>query len=317
MKVFLTILISAWIATTAWAAPLVPTGVQRAHQAYLNGNGKILLAEIKSVLEQSLNLSVQKNMLDLYSAAQKNGVLKDLEPNWKLPKEITWAGIESIRRYRVESGRVVYAINASVDVVKGATLEQLQVIRYPNQVILDKAAGIGDWSSSQNNDDEAINNWGGSPSTIVANEEGLYLLNIQVQGQPAVQGWFILANKNSSASPVMTAPKVNQVFTDDQPLFKWRAFQSPEYKAGEAVNIAMRVSQAIDQEPEVAYWRLKDPKSASFKFGDKGATKEFRGPTSLSPGDYHLNITYRETEEFGDLKIRRASSTKIPFSVRP
>jgi hypothetical protein len=316
MKVFLTVLVSTWIATTAGAAPLVPAGVQRAHQAYLNGNGKTLLTEIKSVLEQSPNSAVQKNMLDLYSAAQKNGVLKDLEPNWKLPKEITYAGVESIRRYRVESGRIVYAINASVDVAKGATLEQLQVIRYPNQVILDKAAGIGDWSSSQNSDDESINNWGGSPSTISANEEGLYLLNIQVQGQPPIQGWFILANKNSSASPVVIAPKVGQVFVDDQPLFKWTAFHSPEYKSGENVNIAMRISQAVDQEPEVAYWRMKDPKSSSYKFGDKSAAKEFRGPSSLSPGDYQLTLTYRETEMFGDLQIRRASSTKIPFSVR-
>jgi hypothetical protein len=78
----------------------------------------------------------------------------------------------------------------------------------------------------------------------------------------------------------------------------------------------MRISQAVDQEPEVAYWRMKDPKSSSYKFGDKSAAKEFRGPSSLSPGDYQLTLTYRETEMFGDLQIRRASSTKIPFSVR-
>lgn len=317
MKFILTVFISTYFATMAWSAAPVPAGVQRAHQAYLDGNGRSLLTEIKSVLEQNPHSSIQKNMLSLFAAAQKNGVLKEVEPNWKLPKEITYAGIESLRRYRVESGRVVYSLNISMNVAKGASLEQLQVIRFPNQVVLDKSAGIGDWSSSDNHEEESINHWGSSPATASVNEEGLYLLNFQIQGQPLVQGWFILTNKNSSASPVVTVPKINQIFTEDQPLFKWMAFRSPEHQANERSQIGIRVNRDGAQEMKNAQWRLKDPQATSYKYGDKNAAKDFRGPSSLIPGDYQLYLTYREMEEFGDLQIRRSSATKIPFSVRP
>jgi hypothetical protein len=317
MKVFLTVLLSTWMTATAWAATPATAGVQRAHQAYLDGNGKVLLSEIKFVLEQNPNPSVQKNMLDLFSAAQKNKVFNATEPNWHLPKEITYAGVESLRRYRLESGKVVYSMNLSVDVVNGAELEQLQLIRYPNQVVLDKNANVGDWTSSVNTDGQAVNNWASTPTSISPNDEGLYLLNIQIKGQPAVQGWFILANKNASANPVVLAPKMNQVFSDNQPLFRWNQYLSPEFKPGESVRVGLRISQAGGDEPGVAQIRLKDPKAAFYKYGDRGVTDDFRGPTSLVPGDYQFHITYREAEKFGDLQIRRSSSTKIPFSVKP
>jgi hypothetical protein len=63
---------------------------------------------------------------------------------------------------------------------------------------------------------------------------------------------------------------------------------------------------------------LKDPKATSYKFGDRSSTEyDVNGPSSLVPGDYQFHITYREAEKFGDLQIRRSSSTKVPFSIKP
>lgn len=78
-----------------------------------------------------------------------------------------------------------------------------------------------------------------------------------------------------------------------------------------------RVNRAGGDEPEVVQVRLIGSKATAYKYGDKAAVKEFNGPERLSAGDYMASITYREAEEFGGLQIRRTSSTKVPFSVKP
>lgn len=315
MKNVLVVFLALILSGSVFAEPM-PAAVRRAHDAYLRGDGNALVFEIKSALEQSNGQGATKqNMLGLYAAAVKNDLFKNVEPRWHLPKEITYASFESHRRYKVENGKVVYFLAVAFGIQNGATLDQLQIVRFPNEVIFDKAANIGDWNIKS--DPKETDVWAGNSQTVMPNEEGLYLLNVQIKGQALVQGWFILADKNSSASPVVTSPKVGQAFSDDQPLFKWNAFASPEHKPGEKTRIDVRVNRAGGDEPEVVQVRLIDSKATAYKYGDKAAVKEFNGPERLSAGDYMASITYREAEEFGGLQIRRTSSTKVPFSVKP
>lgn len=297
-------------------ADQVPTAVQKAHEAYTRGDGNAVVAEVKSALEQSNGQSaIKKNMLGLYAAAARNGLLKNVEPNWHLPKELTYAGFESQRRYKVENGKVVYFLAVSLGVQNGASLEQLQVIRYPDQVVFDKAANIGNWNITPGTVETDI--WAGSSQTMTPNEEGLYLLNVQVKGQPMVQAWFILTDKNSSASPVVNSPKSGQALSDDRPLFKWNAFRSPEFKQGEKTRIDVKFNIARGDEPEVSQVRMIDSNATSYRFGDKTGVKEFNGPEKLAQGDYMLSIVYREVEDFGGLQLKRTSSTKVPFTIKP
>lgn len=305
---FLTISVSAF-------AEQVPLAVQKAHDAYLRGDGNALVTEVKSALEQiNGQSSIKKNVLSLYAAASKNGLLKNVDPNWHFPKEITYAGFESHRRYKVENGKVTYFLAVSMGVQNGASLDQLQVVRYPSQVIFDKTANIGNWNIKSKSSETDI--WAGTEQTITPNEEGLYLLNIQVKGQPMVQAWFILADKNSSASPVVLTPKLGQASTDPQPLFKWNAFHSPEYKKREKTRIDVKVNQAGGDEPEVSQVRMIDSKATSCRFDDKSSVKEFNSPEKLPVGSYMFSLVYREVEDFGGLQLKRTSSTKVPFSIK-
>lgn len=196
----------------------------------------------------------------------------------------------------------------------GATLEQLQVIRYPNEIILDKIANIGEWDITPNASETDV--WAGTKQTITPTDEGLYLLNLQIKGQPMVQAWFIMADKNSSASPVVTSPKLGQIFTDPRPLFKWNVFLSPEYKVGENVRLDVRVNQAGGDELKITQVRLTNTKADSYRFGDRNFVKNFEGPEHLPIGDYSLSVVYREIEMFGGLQLKRSSSTKVPFSIK-
>lgn len=132
-----------------------------------------------------------------------------------------------------------------------------------------------------------------------------------------VQAWFILAGKNSSASPVVESPKLGQVMTDDRPLFKWNIFHSPESKPGEKMRLDVKINRSGAGEPEVTQVHLIDSKASSYKFGDKTAVKEFNGPEKLTPGDYILSVIYREVDDFGGIELKRTSATKVPFSVNP
>ncbi len=315
MKNVLKVILVLFVSGAAFAEQ-VPTALRKAHEAYARGDGNALVAEIKATLEQSGGQSaIKKNMLGLYAAAARNGLLKNVEPNFQLPKELTYAGFESQRRYKVENGKVVFFQAVSVGVQNGATLEQLQVIRFPDQVVFDKAANVGNWYVSSGTSETDL--WGGSSQTVTPNEEGLYFLNVQMKGQPMVQAWFILTDKNSSASPVVNSPKPGQVSSDDRPLFKWKAFHSPEFKQGENTRIALKVNRVAGDETEVSSVRLIDSKATSYRFGDTSGVKDFNGPERLVPGDYMMYIVYREVEDFGGIQLKRASSTKVPFSVKP
>lgn len=289
--------------------------IQKAHEAYLKNDGKTLALAVKAGLELAKNQGpVKKNLLGLFSAAEKNGLLQNIEPNWILPKEITYASFESHRRYKLENGKVSFFLAVSMGVAPDQELEQLQVIRFPDQVILDKAANIGNWNITTNS--RETNFWAGTDQKVTQNEEGLYLINLKIKGQPMVQAWLILADKNSSSSPVVTEPALKQIFTTNQPVFKWRKFVSPEFKQNEASRISIRVTKTDSEETEVSQVRLKDSKATSLKFGDSNAVVEVNGPDQLSTGDYYFNIAYREVENFGGFQIRRTSSTKVPFSVK-
>ncbi len=296
-------------------AEQLPTAIQKAHEAYLRRDGVELITAVKLALEQADDQNaIKKNMLGLYTAAARNGLLKNVKLNWLLPKELTYAGFESTRRYRVENGKVVYYFALSVGVQSETELEQLQIIRYPDHVILDRAAQIGKWEITS--DSKETHFYANSPQTSSPNEEGLYFFNIKVKDQPMVQAWFIFANKNSSATPIINNPKSAQTLSDGRPVFSWNSFLSPEYKQGEEIRIDVRVNRAGGDEPKVAQFRMIDSKATSYKFGDATAVKIINGPDQLTIGDYSISLTYREIEKFGGLQLKRTSSTKVPFTIK-
>lgn len=312
------ILISLTVLLTLSAqAAEIPRAVYNAHAAYLKGDGRTLIKEMKDALMQTQNnTAIVKNMTQLHNAAEKNLLLKNIEPDWQLPKEVTYAGFEVQRQLSLPQGRIGYRMAVFAGVKDGSLLEQLQVIRYPDTVIFDRAGKIGEWWDGHSAPDKAMDFWAGSPTVAKPIEEGLFLLNIKLKDQPLIQGWFILSNKNATTSPNVISPQVNQVFGNGQPQFTWQQFQSPELQPGERSRVGLKIVKANDNQDDVASVNLLNRKATSYKFGDKVDTEEYEGPSELDAGHYYLRLLYRETEEFGPMLIRRTSVTKVPFSVK-
>jgi hypothetical protein len=292
--------------------------LQQAQKSFLNSDGKALVKNIKEALIQSKNHPlVVRNASDLYQNAESKGLLKDINPGWQVPAELKYLNVSVHRKYMYEGGKVRFFISAGATQTEPEIVEQFQVIQYPNQVVLDKVGKIGDWKEQE---------WDGKPTFWIGEDwhaeqvpEGLYLINIKIKNQPLVQGWFVINDENSSASPVIKIPKVNQIFTTDQPNFIWKNFRSPEFNREEHTRIGYKISrEGTDLYEEITNAQINYQQELSemqFRVGDKAAANAYQGATYLKPGSYQFSLGFREIHNFGDLLIVRVSSSKVPFSV--
>jgi hypothetical protein len=292
--------------------------IKLAQQDYLQKDGPQLLRHIKESLVIGKNHPlVVKNVLGLYATAQKAGILNDVKVDWQIPAELKYLNVSAHRRYLYDSGRVRFFMSVGANLTEPDILEQLQVIRYPDEVILDKLGHVGEWKNQT---------WAGQPTFWISEnwhnqpvKEGLYLINIKVKNQSMVQGWFIITDENSSASPVIKTPELNQVFNSDQPNFIWKAFHSPEFKAEEKTKVTFKIireeSNLYEEIVNADLTPSPDSKELQFQVGDRASAKSYEGINNLIPGIYQFVLGYREQHHFGDLLVTRVSTTKVPFSV--
>ncbi len=293
--------------------------IKLAQQAYLNKDGKSIFKHIKNALEISKNHPmILKNVLKLYKVSESEKLFTDIKPDWSLPPEIKYLTVSAARRYNSERGKVGFFMTASGQIPQANYIEQFQVIRYPNEIVLDKSANIGNWKEEHWG--ESLGFWTSSESKNTIIEDGLYLLNIKVKDKNPVQAWFILNDASSSASPVINLPKTNQEFITRTPSFIWKNFRSPESKNNEdriRVSGKIRLDLPSTTEDLVSVRFDYDPKKEiyQFKVGDHSQVKEYKGPDELPPGPYSFSVYFHELQKFGDLWIGRNSSTKTSFQI--
>ena len=303
------------LSMTVQAQEKLPEAVNLAQAAYLNCDGTTVLKHVKTALLEGRNHPlIVNNTMGLLSAAKKNGCLKKAKPDFSLPSEVNYLEIEVARKYRTDSGKVTFAVNGTIGVKSGSDLEQFQVVRYPDQIMLDMKAGVGEMDLEEEH--EGMGYWFGGAQNIKPTEEGLYLINVKLKGQPMVQAYALLTEMNSSASPVVLSPAVHSALTTSTPTLAWKAFQSPERRADEKIRVTTSVRRELDEGDDVVWARLKDEKATSFTVGDRAAAKHYQGADELTPQKYQMQVSYKEVESFGSIGIRRASTTRVPFSVK-
>ncbi len=311
-------LLSYFVSLILISAPVLASdfdpAVKAAHQAYLAKDGESLITNTREALVKHANhpLIVQ-NLMSLYRQAQGQGFLTNARVGWNLPAELPYLKIEIQRRYLAERNRVFNFLTVSGMLKKDESIEQFQLIRYPTQVVLDKKNGIGDWVDGT---------WEGKPSFWAAGEkvqkpieQGLYLVNIQIRNHPMVQGWVLMSQENSSASPSILAPTVKESVAVSQPSIQWRRFISPEYREGEVRRLNVKVSDAATPEEKQVMSADLDPDQTNFRVGDVSSALEYEGAETLPNGTYYVLVSYQERTRFGDVVIGRGSTTKVPFSV--
>jgi hypothetical protein len=194
-------------------------------------------------------------------------------------------------------------LNAPTD----SRVAQVQLVRFPNDVILDKEAGLGFYTADKRADgtfDLALSTAGGGLREPPA--EGLYLLNFRLDDGSVTQGWFVLDNLTSNAMPVVAAPAVGAHLPPGPVSFRWEDFRSSSYDPCESRRLRINIGKNLPQYP---YWE------PTWKFSQQNPTATSVESDAVAPGDYWVTVAYDETRQFGDLTLTRNSRTGRPITV--
>jgi hypothetical protein len=241
-------------------------------------------------------------MAQLEAYEKANGPIVPLD--WTVPQGMHLLSFNASREYDAESDRTFYQASFYMPLEQAGIIEQVQLIRYPNQIIVDKQAGIGNWG-------EEINL--GIPCATLSTrrtspiEDGLYLLNLQVHGQPRVNGWFILSQSASSATPIVRSPTPHEVFRTGLPTFRWVDFKSPEYRPFE-LRKRMISTYGNNSPTGVAQQWSKNSTNPD-------ASESITPDPALTAGNYSFHLGFQERWFLGGMLLGRSSATRVNFSI--
>jgi hypothetical protein len=315
MKLFYVTLLCLTAMNTAYGSSFYRTddALSRAHASFFAGDNLKMMTELRdSLMSQPYDLELKKSALALYKQAVAKAGTKGLPADWKLPEEISTM---KIAFRHIQSDRTGYQLRVSGEVKAFGLIRQLQVVHYPDQVILDKEAGIGTYEESTSAKGE-FEYSGQSLKTTRPLASGLYLLKGVLNSGKTVDGWFLLEDEmNSTAVPEVQIPSVDQVFSNGKPTFHWNNFQSPQYQPFEIRSVWIGISRTDLGENWVKRWEkwIRSPQLTELTVG---VTEPQAGVNELENGAYAFALNYHESHSFGDIILNRDSATYRYFKVQ-
>ncbi len=245
----------------------------------------------------------------------KNGKIVPL--GWSLPEEfkIIVAGVD--RKYDAYKGQTGYSLGLFGWLHDAEEMpEQVQVIRYPNTVILDKESGIGDWSDGRKWKNPKPTFSFGAELDANPPKDGLYLLNLKMKGKKLVQGWFVVSAMTLSEAPLVSTPFMGQVLKSENPTVKWLDFTSQKYRNFESRKRMLFVYK-IREDSRHSVWGQKQvfPDDRESVVVEAFTDNDGNSDVKITKGNYEFEATFQERWFVGDLLMQRSTTTKVPFSV--
>jgi hypothetical protein len=248
----------------------------------------------------------QPNLVSIHEKLAKYETQKGpiVPLDWALPDDIQYFVFNTMRHYNPVKDRTEFDFGIFGILNQPGSIEQVQVIRYPNEVVLDRQAGIGDWTEGHLDTSEPIIQFG-AESQPVGQKEGLYLLNVKARGKPMVNGWFVLSRTTASASVVVRSPSPGEVYRTGAPTFRWSDFKSPEFKPFNQRKRMLGI-----------HWRGAGIHEGLWHTSEVYPnSSESDRVNGLENGSYAFKAQFEERWFFGSLLIGRGATTEIPFSV--
>jgi hypothetical protein len=298
------LMMTIWLTTAAapggWPMSAdAPAEVRLAHSDFLKGDWTALAVHIREGLAARHNdPAATANLLELLDAAFEARGGAPLPVDFKVPGHFKRLKVAVKRRENALKGTVMFQIELFGEVKRGA-FENVRIERYPNELVMDKQSGLGEWevTAGEDGNDEL---WAAGQCGPTPPPEGLYLITMKTKGQAEVKGWFALNHHGSTGSPYFLAPGLGTT-TGATPTFRWDDFHSPQCKKWEtrAVNLLI-----FDPSWNVTW---------SQWFETAGATEATSA--ALKPGAYEAVLKFQERRRFGELIVGRDSAIALPFKV--
>jgi hypothetical protein len=308
-----------------------------AHEAYLEGRFQDMILAAKSALMQRPeDLSLRKNLVQLLDAAYAQGAENKIDPGWRLPPGVNPLAftLKRIAWKNGDSWQYMLWFGGLSD--KPEAVAQIRLIRYPDQVVFDKTAGIGSWSETKS--PAAGKTFFGINAFLgqTPPPDGLYQFELRLADDPKPhQGWFIAFNMASKTSPALASPRPNENLPMATPTFRWNAFSSAASRDYEDKLTQVSVAaNAVDCEKTYVWEAFAggdltetavsatgvdldvNPRSdAELDAGRLKGTLFHTGTKELPDGSYVVDLKYLERKTFGPLQLKRYSITSMPFSI--
>ncbi len=281
--------------------------LESAHASYAKGDLKDMGLSIKSVLFSDAEPEVRDNALKLLDRVYNENCDYSFPVDWKLPSLIKGLYMDIGRK--VEPEGVFYKTKISGHLNDPDAIQQITVKRYPDTVIADKQAGIGEWELDIDPKDPTDIYFEIATRDSVALTPGLYLIDITTKDGVETKGWFIVSDQLSSASPVVHSPAVGEHFNGTTPAFRWNDFRSPEYKSCESRRLRIFVAKIPSDTWDLRWsYGKNDPAQTSANVG-------VDGEGTLEPGKYWFTLYYKESRQFGEMELSRRSETSRQFYI--
>lgn len=202
----------------------------------------------KDILEQAKG---KKNLgsisAKLKEYAKTHGEI--IPTGWSLPEDFKYLVFAQERKLMVPKGKVEYTLSFFGWMQEGKPVpESIQLIRYPNDVVLNKEKSIGSWGEGVM-EGETTKTF--STTTEVAStpsKEGLYLLNIKMPNQKeAIKGWIIVSRMSTTDAPIVQSPAPGQVFKTPTPTLRWTNYKSKQLRPFESRKRMLSIGVIQDQ----------------------------------------------------------------------
>ncbi len=287
----------------------VPAALAEADEAWIQGDFRRVTAALLEVLANRPDPVVRDSALELAEAAFGAAGAR-LPADWSLPERIRRLRFSVIRKSEPDRSSFHVLLDGHVD--DPAAIRQVRLTGPAGEVLLDRRAGRGGWSSERDPDGHHYFELEG-PEGARAPQPGLYRLDLELDdGHHG--GWFIATNLVASATPHVIAPAPGETQHGPHPRLAFEDFHSPEFGEPERRSVGVYVIRLLAQQParwaHAWSWSSQRPEATDARLGDTLGRR-----ASLEPGDYWASVTFSEARRFGPITLRRAARTAVPFRV--
>lgn len=313
LTLYVLVAATAFAQADGWPSnPTAPESLSAAHAAYLDGNLQLMFQQLRITLEEHQDDdAIRANALALLQEAYA-GNRGRVPSDWKLPGDITALRLGVVRRARTDV--VEYTVRLAGDMRRHGVITQLQLMRHPHEVIVDKQAGIGEWEETDG-ENGGVEFELSAPCMPLAIPDGLYRITMVLHDGTRTEGHIILSDVVATQAPRVLSPSPGERVAAGPLSFRWQDFRSPEYKPFEYRGLWMAVAR---MDPPLYDWQqqwstyVHQPALDSVVIDRDAAGRELK----LRDGRYVFVLNYSEAKHQGDISIRRQSVTTTPFHVR-
>ena len=284
-----------------------PIELIRAHKAYLEKDFQTTTNEVVAALKSD-QAEVRKNAMALWRSALLANPNSKIPVDWNLPSEIMRMNADL--SYVSIQDELEYDFRVKGEMLGLGSLSQLQIVQYPSKVILDKQAGIGQWDEKLTEEGAHFELKGKRSKEPIP--EGLYLINIEVANGNRTNGWFIVSDMASTATPKFLYPSNGETVKTGNPTIRWSDFKSPEYKNSDLTSHSLWIETEETKENQWDFYQFNGRTTQT----TVGTDPLGKGVKSLANGSYFMVLTYNEGRKFGDMRLRRTSKAMTTFNVK-